>query len=204
MSKRVKKNPDQTSPVSRLAVAIGHPLRLRILSALVAGEGSAAALSRQFGDVHLSDVAYHLRVLAEDCDLIEVVRSRPVRGAMESFYRLKPGADLSGLQLPQPVTQGLRVELFRNFVDVTVAAMDSGSLDAGDQTTFAAKPVTVDQRGMAEINEAMQEAMERVRRAEAESRRRLKRGPSGALSALVGAAAFQTAMPQPPEHGRPA
>jgi DNA-binding transcriptional ArsR family regulator len=195
MPKRPKKSPPATSPVSRLAIAIGHPLRVRILSALIAGEASATTLSRQFADVHLSDVAYHLRVLADDCELIELVRSRPVRGTMESFYRLRPGADLSGIQLPQPVMQGLRAELFLNFVQTAIAAMDSGSLDGGEGTTFSATPVTVDRRGMEEINEAMREAMERVQRAEAESRRRLKRRRAGAVSAVVGAAAFQTAMP---------
>jgi DNA-binding transcriptional ArsR family regulator len=196
MPRRVKKSDEPISPVDRLAIAIGHPLRLRILSALVAGEGSAATLSRQFHDVQLSDVAYHLRVLADDCELIEMTRSRPVRGAMESFYRLKPDTDLAGLQLPQPIAEWLRAQLFLNFVDVAVAAMDSGSLDGGDETTFAAKPVTVDRQGMAEINEAMREAMERVRRAEAESRRRLKlKNPSGVVSAMVGAAAFPATPP---------
>jgi DNA-binding transcriptional ArsR family regulator len=180
--------------MGRLAIAMGHPLRLRILSAMVAGEASAASLSRQFRDVSVSDVAYHVRVLAEDCDLIELVRSRPVRGAMESFYRLKPGAELDGIQLPATIMQGLRLELFQAFVDVAVAAIDSGSLDANKETTFAAQPVTVDRQGMAEINQAMREAMERVKRAEAQSRDRLRRkGPSGAVSAMVGAAAFQAA-----------
>lgn len=184
--------------MGRLAIAIGHPLRLRILSALVAGEASAASLSRQFRDVSVSDVAYHVRVLAEDCDLIELVRSRPVRGAMESFYRLKPGADLGGIQLPQAVMQGLRYELFRNFVDVAMAALDAGSFDEVDETTFSAQPVTVDQQGLIEINQVMREAMERVKQAEAQSRNRLRRkGPAGAVSAMVGAAAFQAAAPLP-------
>jgi DNA-binding transcriptional ArsR family regulator len=203
MARRIKKSAP-VSAVDRLAIAIGHPLRLRILSALVGGEGSAATLSRQFRDVHLGDVAYHLRVLADDCELIELVRSRPVRGAMESFYRLKAGVDLAGVKLPQPITQGLRVQLFLNFVEVAIAAMDSGSLDRGEETTFSAQPVTVDEQGMAEINEAMREAMERVKRAEAESRRRLKRhkvqgsNGNGVVSAMVGAAAFPAAAPPEP------
>ncbi len=95
--------------------------------------------------------------------------------------------------------EGLRAELFRTFVDAAVAALKAGSFDAGDDTTFAAKPVTVDQQGLAEINEALREAMERVKRAEAESRRRLElKRSTEPVSAVVGAAAFQAAPPAEP------
>jgi DNA-binding transcriptional ArsR family regulator len=198
MARRSKKTGESLSPMRRLSIALGHPLRIRILSALVAGEGSATTLSRQFGDATVGDVSYHLGVLADDCDLIERVRSRQVRGALESFFRLKPGSDLERIQLPQPIVQGLRGELFRTFVDAAVAALEAGSLDAEGDTIFAAKPVTVDQQGMAEINEALREAMKRVKRAEADSRRRLKHKGSTGVSAVVGAAAFQAAMPPEP------
>jgi DNA-binding transcriptional ArsR family regulator len=201
MSRRIKKATESLSPIRRLAIALGHPLRVRILSALVAGEGSATTLSRQFGDATVGDVSYHLGVLADDCDLIERVRSKQVRGALENFYRLKPpGSALGGVELPKPIVQGLRVELFCTFVDAAVAALDAGSFDTDDETTFAAKPVTVDPQGLAEINQALREAMERVKRAEAESRRRLElESSTEAVSAVVGAAAFQP--PSPPEPG---
>ncbi len=199
MPKRTKKADESQSPIQRLAIALGHPLRVRILSALIAGEGSATSLSRQFGDASVGDVSYHLGVLADDCELIECVRSQQVRGASESFFRLKPGSSLGQIKLPQTIVQGLRAELFRTFVEAAVAALDAGSLDSGDDTTFSAKPVTVDQQGLAEINQALREAMERVKRAEAESRRRLKRKSlAGAVNAVVGAAAFQAATPAGP------
>jgi DNA-binding transcriptional ArsR family regulator len=204
MPKRIKKKEEPLSPVRRLAVALGHPLRLRILSALVAGEGSATTLSRQFGDVSVGDVSYHLGVLADDCELIELVRAQQVRGAQESFYRLKPGAKLGQINVPPALVPGLRAELFRSFVDATVAALEAGSLDAREDTIFAAKPVTVDQRGMAEINTAMREALQRVKRAEADSRRRLKRvkDSTRALNAVVGAAAFEAVTPLKSERRR--
>jgi DNA-binding transcriptional ArsR family regulator len=196
----MKKAQESLSPLRRLAIALGHPLRVRILSALIAGEGSATTLSRQFGDVSVGDVSYHLGVLADDCELIERVRAQQVRGAMESFFRLKPGSSLGSIELPQPIMEGLRAELFRTFVDAAVAALEAGSFDAGDETTFAAKPVTVDRQGLAEINEALRDAMERVKRAEAESRRRLElKGSTEPVSAVVGAAAFQAATPPEPE-----
>lgn len=204
MSKQRNKASENLSPIRRLAIALGHPLRVRILSALVAGEGSATTLSRQFGDATVGDVSYHLGVLADDCDLIERVRAEQVRGALESFFRLKPpGSALGRVELPKPIVQGLRAELFCTFVDAAVAALDAGLFDAPDSTTtFAAKPVTVDPQGLEEINQALAEAMERVKRAEAESRRRLELESSAEpVSALVGAAAFQPPAPPEPEEG---
>lgn len=193
------------APIQRLGIALGHPLRIRILSALVAGEGSATSLSHQFGDVSVGDVFYHLGVLADDCELLECVRSRRVRGAFENFFRLRPGPSLGPLQLPDAIAEGLRGELFRTFVDAAVVALDTGSLDAGEAATFAARPVTVDRRGLAEINAVLVEAMERISGAEAEARRRLNGAgeSSEAIGAVVGTAAFRAAM-VPGTQGEPA
>src|SRR4029077_6342652 len=173
MPRRTEKPRPTLSVVGRVGIALTHPLRVRILFALAAGEGSATRLSNQFGDASVSDVSYHLGVLADDCDLVEQVRVRPVRGAMENFYRLKRAADLTDIQLPPVVSQALRVELFSFFVDAALASLDAGVLDDEDETTFSARPVTVDQRGMAEINRALREALGAVQQAEKESRRRL-------------------------------
>jgi hypothetical protein len=82
--------------------------------------------------------------------LIDRVRSRPVRGAVEHFFRLKPGVAL------------------------------------------AVDPVTVDQRGMLEINDALQRAIIRVKRAEQRSRQRLGSPDSTAMEAAVALAVIQT------------
>jgi DNA-binding transcriptional ArsR family regulator len=81
--------------VQRLATALKHPLRVRILSALIAGDSSATRLSREFGDVSVADAYYHLKILADECRLIDRVESRPVRGAVERFFSLRPGVTLA-------------------------------------------------------------------------------------------------------------
>lgn len=66
--------------------AMQHPLRARILRTLVENEVmSPAELARVLG-AQLSDVSYHVRRL-EELDCAELVRTRPVRGAVEHFYR---------------------------------------------------------------------------------------------------------------------
>jgi len=63
-----------------------HPLRARILRTLVErGVLSPAELTRALG-ADLSDVSYHVRRL-EELECAELVEIRPVRGAVQHFYR---------------------------------------------------------------------------------------------------------------------
>lgn len=67
--------------------ALRHPLRQRILRHLNAPEcspGSPRGLSKEL-DQPLSNVSYHVRVLA-DCKAVRLVRTKPVRGSVQHFY----------------------------------------------------------------------------------------------------------------------
>jgi DNA-binding transcriptional ArsR family regulator len=68
-----------------LLLALRHPLRREILRQMgdeeaISPREIAAALSQP-----LSNVSYHIRVLAE-CSTISLVRTKPVRGSMQHFY----------------------------------------------------------------------------------------------------------------------
>ena len=68
-----------------LLVALRHPLRREILRQM----GAEVAISpREIAsalDQPLSNVSYHVRVLA-DCSAIALVDTKPVRGSMQHFY----------------------------------------------------------------------------------------------------------------------
>jgi len=69
-----------------LLVALRHPLRRDILRAMagkkaISPREIATALSQP-----LSNVSYHVRVLAE-CAAVSLVSTKPVRGSMQHFYR---------------------------------------------------------------------------------------------------------------------
>jgi len=87
MDRSARKLEGDDSETSNLLYALGHQLRRRILK-VVAGEKeiSPAEISKLLPHP-LSDVSYHTRVLAE-CGAIELVRTGPVRGATQHFYRL--------------------------------------------------------------------------------------------------------------------
>ena len=70
----------------RLAKALSHPLRQRILQRLnEGGIRSPNELSRELGDP-LGNVSYHVRILRE-LDCVELVRTEQRRGALEHYYR---------------------------------------------------------------------------------------------------------------------
>jgi DNA-binding transcriptional ArsR family regulator len=69
----------------RLIKALGHPIRVRALEILNARVASPSELAKELGEP-LGNVAYHVKILEEN-DAIELVRTAPVRGALEHFYR---------------------------------------------------------------------------------------------------------------------
>lgn len=72
--------------------ALGHPLRRRILAALVEEPRSATSLSQEFR-MELSSVAYHLnKVLDKEYEIVELVDAIPRRGALEKFFQVKVDA----------------------------------------------------------------------------------------------------------------
>jgi hypothetical protein len=88
----------------RLVKAVAHPLRARILAVLTQRVASPAQMTQEFDEI-LSRVSYHVNVLLE-YKCIELVGTRPRRGAVEHFYRGTPRAYLDipeWLQLPEVV-----------------------------------------------------------------------------------------------------
>jgi DNA-binding transcriptional ArsR family regulator len=70
-----------------------HPVRLRILLALVGTEQTATAIARSLSDVPASSLYRHLQKLIA-AGLVEVVAERQVRGAVEKTLRVATGAAL--------------------------------------------------------------------------------------------------------------
>jgi DNA-binding transcriptional ArsR family regulator len=71
----------------RLIKALGHPVRVRALEVLNVRVASPSELAKELNEP-LGNVAYHVKILEEN-DAIELVRTAPVRGALEHFYRAR-------------------------------------------------------------------------------------------------------------------
>jgi DNA-binding transcriptional ArsR family regulator len=87
----MSKNTDEATD-QRLARALSHPLRVRILEILSERVASPNDLATELG-VDLGHIAYHTRTL-DRCGCLELVDTAQRRGATEHFYR---AADRTGL-----------------------------------------------------------------------------------------------------------
>src|SRR5882757_4320116 len=68
-----------------LAAIVAHPTRVRCFMILAERTASPVEIAQQIGK-DVGHVGYHVRKL-QQLDLIELVDERPVRGAVEHFYR---------------------------------------------------------------------------------------------------------------------
>jgi len=134
MSKAVSKSkesrePDTTIDV-RILKALGHPLRQRVLQVLNRGIASPSQIAQEIEEP-LSNVSYHVKIL-ESCDAIELVKTEPVRGALEHFYRATMGAALEQEQwalLPESAKNDLAGEALRQIGRHASEAAASGGFE---------------------------------------------------------------------------
>jgi len=82
--------PEDDKQYDKQMRALSHPLRRQLLRLML---GRPEALSPREAsrilDVHLHNVSYHLRVLA-NCAAVTLVATQPVRGSVQHFYRPAP------------------------------------------------------------------------------------------------------------------
>src|SRR3954451_17343796 len=76
--------PPGGSSEARIAKALAHPLRARILQRLGERVASPGELAVELG-ASVGVVSYHVRML-RDYDCVELVRTEPRRGALQHFY----------------------------------------------------------------------------------------------------------------------
>src|ERR671916_1545639 len=115
--------PGETSE-ARIAKALAHPLRARILQRLGERVASPGDLAVELG-APLGVVSYHVRML-RDYDCVELVRTEPRRGALQHFYKATARPNLDEGQW-RTLPAGLRGELAGG----TVQGVGSGLAGAG-------------------------------------------------------------------------
>jgi DNA-binding transcriptional ArsR family regulator len=77
-----------TARLARELDGLSHPVRLRVILTMDAGAASPTVLASRLS-VPLGTMSYHVRCLAT-LGLLELVSSRPRRGALEHVYALTP------------------------------------------------------------------------------------------------------------------
>lgn len=186
----------------RMLRALSHPLRLRILELLSrVKEASPKDMAADLG-CPLSNVAYHTKVLYEDCGFLDLVRTVPRRGAEEHFYRVKSDPFMwtaRPASIPPALRGGVAAEALRRLNDKAVSALEIGTFQGRDEATLSCARLTVDEEGWRELHETIHGLPERFQEIQANSARRLAGEPG--LEVAVGAHSFE--VPSSPADSAP-
>jgi DNA-binding transcriptional ArsR family regulator len=176
--------------------AVAHPLRVEILEMLGYGVASPNTLAENLG-VRLSDVAYHVRVLAS-CGALDLIAEEQRRGATEHFYRAKPEAFMGGREwrkVPRSLRGGgVSASSLRVFFDRAIKALKAGTLDARDDAALSCMGLAVDEQGWEELVEVKDKLLDSALAIHERSAKRL--AGSGGISVVLGLAAFEAAQPK--------
>jgi DNA-binding transcriptional ArsR family regulator len=163
----------QTSAETRLIKALAHPLRFRILAKLNEGPASPSTLAEQLGEP-LGNVSYHVQRLLQQ-GAIELVDTRPVRGAVEHIYRAATTAEFGTehwTKLPASLRRQFQDATLQSVWDHLVEASEAGRLD-DTRTQVSSTALDLDEEGWEEISTLLSQTLERAIEIQAESSRRL-------------------------------
>ena len=182
------------SPESTLGAVVAHPLRCRCLAILGERTASPAEIAREI-HVEVSKVGYHVTALAK-AGLLEEVGQRPVRGAVEHFYRavVRP---ITSTDDEAELSMDERVSFARTIWSLITAnatnALEAGTLVERADHHLTRVPLRVDEQGWSELTDAYMELYERVYEIQAEAAKRLGQTPADpGISVLSVLAFFET------------
>ena len=158
---------------TRLAKALSHPLRPRILQILqLRGEASPQQVANELGE-RLGNVAYHMRIL-KDHGCVELVRTEPRRGAIEHYYRaiIAPYIDDEQWeQLPVAIRRQLSGQTLGQVMRGIADAARHGGFDSAGAHVARVR-LELDRQGWAELSDAVMQTLHRVEEIQGAARAR--------------------------------
>jgi DNA-binding transcriptional ArsR family regulator len=167
-----KRQPGLVDP--RLAKALSHPMRTRILAILNEQIASPNEIAEMI-DEKLPNVSYHVRALA-DLDCIELVRTAQRRGAIEHYYRAvqRPFfSDRDWRRLPRSGRQAISDLTLQLVWDEVSGAVEAGTFDARADRYLIRSPLVLDEQGWGELNDALGRVIQESERIAARSAKRV-------------------------------
>jgi DNA-binding transcriptional ArsR family regulator len=157
--------PAKTAPTmeTTLAAIVAHPTRARCFSILAERTASPVEIAQQIGK-DVGHVGYHVRKL-QQLDLIELVDERPVRGAVEHFYRAieRPYVTAEEFEAQSiPEREVFTRHTLQLHVTDIAQAIDEHTFDARSNRALLRTPMTVDEDGFQELADLHVEMYERT------------------------------------------
>ena len=169
-TKAKRKRGSKPDDATRMAKAMSHPLRARVLNRMNEGVASPVELAKEFGEP-LGNVSYHVRALL-DLECIELVKTAPRRGALEHYYRATRRAiaeDTTWEQLSPKARRGFAREWFNKTFSDASAAIEDGGFERADDVHLSFTRLTLNERGWSELSGLLREVYERAIELQAEA-----------------------------------
>lgn len=180
-----------------LAAIVAHPTRARCFVILTERVASPVEIAQEIGK-DVGHVGYHVRKL-QQMKLIELVDERPVRGAVEHFYRamVRPVVteEEFAAQSIEEREVFTRYTLQLHVTDIA-RAMDEHTVDARANRVVARVPMVVDEDGFQELSELHTELYERTLEIQARSAERLAGSAEHGISTVSTSMFFETPQKQ--------
>lgn len=176
--------------------AMSHPLRAAVLRILADRTASPAEMAREL-DEELSNVSYHAKQLVE-FECAELVSTRPVRGALEHFYRATERhlIDTEAWEELDPViAEDLVCEFMQKILDDFVLSARAGIIGSDENFHLTRTPIVLDEQGLQEALEAHERCRLEVLEIEARSAERLVTSGEEGIHASSSQGCFK--MPDP-------
>lgn len=184
---------------TRMAKALAHPLRARVLARLNERVASPNELSRELGEP-LGNVSYHVKALLE-LGCIELVDTAQRRGAIEHYYRALTRARLDESafrKLPASIRAELSGVVMEDAIGDIAKAFKAGTFDARTDRHSSLTKLVLDEQAWKELTGQLGELLDRALELQSQSAGRLQEGKSGGeevVTSLV-IAAYEAAPPR--------
>jgi DNA-binding transcriptional ArsR family regulator len=170
----------------RIAKALSHPMRARILRILNERVASPNEIAEMIHE-RLPNVSYHVRALL-DLGCIELVDTAQRRGAIEHYYRavVRPFfSESDWKRIPRSGRQAISDTLLRVMWEDVSEAIEAGTFDSRPDRYLTHTPIVVDEEGWSELADIMARALQEVEKVESQSARRLKKSKEGGVPTKV-------------------
>lgn len=158
----------------RLAKALSHPMRTRILAILNERVASPNEIAGLIGE-RLPNVSYHVRALQE-LGCIELVDTAQRRGAIEHYYRavVRPFfSDRDWKKLPRSGRQAVSDVALQMVWDDLSAAIKGGTFDSRPDRHLSRSPLVLDDEGWKEMAKLLERTLAQAEEIAARSGKRL-------------------------------
>jgi DNA-binding transcriptional ArsR family regulator len=160
----------------RIAKALSHPMRARILMILNERVASPNEIADDI-DERLPNVSYHVRALL-DLGCIELVDTAQRRGAIEHYYRavVRPFfSDSDWKRIPRSGRQAISDSILQIIWEDLSDSMESGTFEARTDRHLTHNRMLLDEEGWSELTKYLSGVLAEVEKIESRSRSRLKK-----------------------------